>query len=648
MSRAGPPFPGDPNNLLGSASATTSTNFSGSSANGTSFTATANATASNPPPPGLFGALSAAAGQGGTYYTFTLDHPSYVSLDASFSPSFSGSFLFPRSGSFAGDVSLRAGSEGGGIVQGDGNNPAPFALSAISSSGSNAYTTVHAGPLLITAGTYALIGRVIATADTGQTSSADMTVNLSITSISDRDSVGQLNCLAGTVTVTRPGGAHQPAVFNMPIHMGDVIESSAGAKACLLFIDGTTIRINDMGKVTVDLFLFDPNSTHGGTAQYNVLTGVFSYLSGLVAKKPDPDVQIVTPLGHIGIRGTELIGNIGGTSATVYLNEGEIAITPLNTGTPNIYDAQTVITFNGNGATTSPFSQDAYDALKNQIAGAVSDTQPPTMSCASPPSGWLPTNVIIACNASDSGSGLANAADVSFTLSTSVAAGLENGNASTNSRQVCDKGGNCATAGPITGIMVDEKPPTIIINAPVNGNYLLNATNVASYQCQDGGSGLQSCLGPVGDGMNLDTSSVGNHTFTVSAKDNVGNAASVSSTFAVSYAVCSLYDSTRAVRSGSTLPLKIALCDAAGNDASRLEVAVHATSLTQVSTSASNNVADAGNSNPDHDFRFDPTLGSAGGYIFNLQTTGLSTGTYMLSFTAGTDPATHSVYFQVR
>jgi hypothetical protein len=69
-----------------------------------------------------------------------------------------------------------------------------------------------------------------------------------------------------------------------------------------------------------------------------------------------------------------------------------------------------------------------------------------------------------------------------------------------------------------------------------------------------------------------------------------------------------------------------------------------------ISTNASTTVDDAGNANPDSNFRFDPTLGPAGGYIFNLQTTGLSTGTYVLTFTVSGDPTPHNseLLFQVR
>ena len=48
-------------------------------------------------------------------------------------------------------------------------------------------------------------------------------------------------------------------------------------------------------------------------------------------------------------------------------------------------------------------------------------------------------------------------------------------------------------------------------------------------------------------------------------------------------------------------------------------------------------------SNPDNNFRFSSTVGSSGGYIFNLGTAGLTTGTYNLNFTVGNSPQTYSV-----
>jgi hypothetical protein len=106
-----------------------------------------------------------------------------------------------------------------------------------------------------------------------------------------------------------------------------------------------------------------------------------------------------------------------------------------------------------------------------------------------------------------------------------------------------------------------------------------------------------------------------------------------------------LYDQTKAVKSGSTIPIKIQLVDALGHNVSSAAMVVHAVSLVQIATTAGEAINDAGSSNPDANFRFDASLG---GYIFNLKTTGLPTGTYRLSFTVDADPGPHAVQFAVR
>jgi hypothetical protein len=114
-------------------------------------------------------------------------------------------------------------------------------------------------------------------------------------------------------------------------------------------------------------------------------------------------------------------------------------------------------------------------------------------------------------------------------------------------------------------------------------------------------------------------------------------------TLTVTFNVCVLYDQSKAVKSGATYPIKIQLCDVNGNNVSSAAIVVHAVNIEQVSTSTSGDVITAGSSNEDNNFRF-----SDGFYILNLKTTGLSTGTYKLYFTAGDDPTLHSVEFQVK
>jgi hypothetical protein len=142
--------------------------------------------------------------------------------------------------------------------------------------------------------------------------------------------------------------------------------------------------------------------------------------------------------------------------------------------------------------------------------------------------------------------------------------------------------------------------------------------------------------------------SIGSHSIT--AQYNPGRSfgdSTGSLTQNVEYGICVLYDQTRSVKSGATFPIKLQLCDANGNDLSSSAIVVHATSVTAIS--GFSGTPDApGNANPDNDFRFDATLGPTGGYIFNLSTGGLASGSYSLQFTASSDPVTHSVQFGVR
>ncbi len=300
----------------------------------------------------------------------------------------------------------------------------------------------------------------------------------------------------------------------------------------------------------------------------------------------------------------------------------------------------------GQGATGSVVDR-AGNSQTTTLTGIAIDSMVPKITCASPDTAWHATDVSIACTANDSGSGLANSSDANFTLSTSVGAGTETSTTHTGTRTVCDVAGNCAVGGPIGPIKVDKKGPSVTITAPANGSvYVLNQSVIVDFSCSDGGSGLSTCMGTVASGGTLVTSSAGSKSFTVNASDMVGNTTSGSVSYSVTYNICLLYDPTKAKKSGSTYPIQIQLCDATSHNVSASGIIVHAVSVTMASTSAPGVLDDAGNSNnPDFDFRYDSGLG---GYIFNLKTTGNSTGTYNLNFTAGSDPLVHSTPFQIK
>jgi len=191
---------------------------------------------------------------------------------------------------------------------------------------------------------------------------------------------------------------------------------------------------------------------------------------------------------------------------------------------------------------------------------------------------------------------------------------------------------------------LDATPPTIVLNSPAQGaSFFLGAAGTASYSCSDSGSGIETCTGTKPNGASITTSTVGSFSFTVNATDLAGNQATVTHDYSVGYGICG-YEQFAARKAGSVIPVKLYVCDAAGANLSSPTIAVTATSVIRVSDSANAPLEDAGNANPDFNFRYD----GAGRYMFNLDTNGFATGTYWLMFTVSGDPTVHHVEFQIK
>jgi hypothetical protein len=258
--------------------------------------------------------------------------------------------------------------------------------------------------------------------------------------------------------------------------------------------------------------------------------------------------------GDVGLSGTA-----GATTATV-----------TGSGT-TYYVAVTGMT--GDGTVIATIAADvAHDGAGNGNNASTStdnsvvfDQTPPAIACGGADGNWHAADVSIGCTASDATSGLANPADASFNLTTSLAAGTETSNAFTNSRDIYDLAGNKATAGPIGGNKVDKKAPEVALTCPAN-LVILNSTANASWTATDGGSGVT----PSGT-VALVTSSIGTKTATVTVEDNVHNPSALAScSYTVGYnfagfsAPVDRPNTMNVSKAGQAIPLKWRLTDALG------------------------------------------------------------------------------------
>ena len=305
--------------------------------------------------------------------------------------------------------------------------------------------------------------------------------------------------------------------------------------------------------------------------------------------------------------------------------------------------SQIISTEGTNQSATGTCTGNTGNSASDTQGGVNIDKTAPTITYAGRTTpnaaGWNNTNVTLTWTCADSLSGPVSGS-VSQTISTEGANQSATGTCT-------DNAGNSAgdTQG---GVNIDKTPPAITVTSPTAASYYLNQVVAASYSCLDTLSGVAACTGTVANLANFDTESLGNKTFTVNAGDVAGNQASITVNYVVTYRICALFDQFAVHQSGSTIPIKLQLCDAAGTDLSSSGTVVTAVMLRRVSTSVTGTPVASGNANPDSNFRFDSSLGPTGGYIYNLSTKGLASGSYQLSFVVSGDPATHTVGFEIR
>jgi hypothetical protein len=131
----------------------------------------------------------------------------------------------------------------------------------------------------------------------------------------------------GGATIMADNGKPVKVVKDQPVYMNDVIQVDKGGRALVLFIDNTQWTLSSGAIFRADEYAFDPADNTDNHANYSVM-GAFQYVSGLVAKKPEPEVTIKTPVGSIGIRGTDITAAPDDTGGyDIYVDEGMIDMT---------------------------------------------------------------------------------------------------------------------------------------------------------------------------------------------------------------------------------------------------------------------------------------------------------------------------------
>ena len=90
------------------------------------------------------------------------------------------------------------------------------------------------------------------------------------------------------------------------IFFGDTIISNTESNAQILFLDQSVLTLGEETELTIDEFVYDPNSQDGSFVS-TVKTGTVKFITGQISKKNPDNLEVKVPAGTLGARGTEFV-----------------------------------------------------------------------------------------------------------------------------------------------------------------------------------------------------------------------------------------------------------------------------------------------------------------------------------------------------
>lgn len=119
------------------------------------------------------------------------------------------------------------------------------------------------------------------------------------------DQIGFVKSVSGDAFVITEGKSAK-AKIGSPVYEGSVLKTAGGSSMGITFKDETVMSFGPNTELVVDQYLFNPAQ---GKLKLNakLAKGSLNYVSGMIAKIQPEVVSVNTPVGTIGVRGTQFV-----------------------------------------------------------------------------------------------------------------------------------------------------------------------------------------------------------------------------------------------------------------------------------------------------------------------------------------------------
>jgi hypothetical protein len=184
--------------------------------------------------------------------------------------------------------------------------------------------------------------------------------------------VGVASATSGEPRGTPPAQNERILRVGIDVFANERMRTGATDRAHLVFRDGSALSVGANSELTIDRFVFDPNTRDGDLA-FTATRGAFRFVGGAISKKSD--VRVTTPSANIGVRGgiaTFAIGGDGSLTVTFLYGESVTVANPGGTQKAIRFGSQIFVPYGGPPLAPivlPPGSLQAYLALFEQAQG---------------------------------------------------------------------------------------------------------------------------------------------------------------------------------------------------------------------------------------------------------------------------------------
>ena len=194
------------------------------------------------------------------------------------------------------------------------------------------------------------------------------------------DPIGHVNQITGAATIKSKSGLVRTLGKDDKIFQGDVIKTKVGGLVKVVFQDQTSFQLGEKASLVLNKYIYNPDAGKG-TFEATVLTGAFKFKSGgLGHLHRGQHARIKTPTAVIGIRGSELSGEVTADGQTTVVHtSGILEISDAQgMGTVTLLEPgmATIINFGESPQPTFKASQAILDRLNSQLPAVLPGNNP--------------------------------------------------------------------------------------------------------------------------------------------------------------------------------------------------------------------------------------------------------------------------------